>query len=356
MIIYECHIDGFSKLNNNIPEFKRGKFLGLCDEWTIRHLKSLNVDVVQIMPIFKNLNTYWGYDPVSWTEHNEKYGTLQELKQMISALHDNGIKVVLDVVYNHIHGDHKGVVKGDKAFSGCGDDVRVDLSLPAIKESIDYWMSIFDGMRFDLAPVLFREGNYFNPGGEFAKYIKTHADNGKIIVVEPWDLGCFVDYGKYGGYFVGQFPSFCLEHNDKIRDAVRQGKTYYCGSNYKKHIGFATVHDGFNLTDLVSYNQKHNERNGENNRDGSDCNYSNNHGTEGLTDNKCIIKARLNTKKQIIKNLITSAYHIMIFMGDEMGHTQNGNNNNYLHENHLNWDDLEKNRDWFDFYCDALKK
>ena len=351
--IYEAHIYDLTANCQYVEKEHRGTFFGACHPYVIDHLKKLGINAIQFMPVFDSVKTSWGYDTKSWFDLNPKYGTLNEFKIMVDTFKANGIKVILDVVYNHLHGEHDGVVYGDVNFSGCGDNVLVDKSLPVIKESIDFWMDIVDGMRFDLAPVLFREDNIFMPYGKFSQYIKTHHDNGKLIICEPWDCG---GYEGYESYFVGQFPKFCLEHNDKIRDAVRRGGTYYCGDNYKKYIGFACVHDGFNLSDLVSYNQKHNERNGENNRDGSNCNYSNNHGVEGYTDNPWVINARRETKKQIIKNLRTSCYHIMIFMGDEMCHRQHGNNNNYLHENPLDWDDLEKNKDWFYCYCKLLNK
>jgi len=346
MKIYELHIKGLTKLNNNIPAYKRGKFLGLCDDWMINHLKSLNVDAVQIMPIFKDIDTYWGYSPVSWTEHNEKYGTLSELKEMISVLHDNGIKVILDVVFNHTAITIKDVKYCDYDMTGCGNMVDVKLSLDTIMKSIHYWMRDIDvdGMRFDLADVLGMEDGKFNTNAKFFKEMEKYND--KILIAEPWSIS---------SYSVDKYPDNWLQLNDKIRDAVRCGKTYYCGKNYKKYIGFATSHDGFTLSDLVSYNKKHNEKNGENNRDGSDNNYSSNHGAEGITDNQWIIDAREQTKRNMIKNLIISSYHIMILAGDEFGQTQNGCNNDYLYGTSLDWNKYDENSDLFKWYCSALK-
>jgi isoamylase len=329
LTIYEAHVQDLTAKCQYVEKEHQGKFFGACHPYVIDHLKKLGVNAIQFMPVFDSVSTHWGYDAKSWFELNPNYGSLGEFKLMCKTFQDSGIKVILDVVYNHLHGEHKGVVKGGKGFSGCGDDVRVDLSLSVIQESINYWMQYVDGMRFDLAPVLFRENNYFNPDGKFAQYIKTHADNGKIIIAEPWDCGGYVEYGKYGFHFVGQFPKWCLEHNDSIRDAVRRGGTYYCGDNYKKYIGFATCHDGYTLADLVGYNNKHNEHNGEYNKDGCNNNYSNNHGEEGPTKNQWIIKAREKTKARMMQNLRTSCYHIMLLMGDEFGRTQNGCNNGY---------------------------
>ena len=334
LVIYEAQVYDFTAKCQYVEPEHRGTFFGACHHYVIDHLKKLGVNAIQFMPVFDSVNTSWGYDVKSWFDLNSNFGTLGEFKLMVDIFRSHDIKVILDVVYNHLHGDHEGVVKGDVGFSGCGNDVRVDKSLPVIKESIDFWMDIVDGMRFDLAPVMFREDNYFNPHGKFSQYIKTHHDNGKLIICEPWDCG---GYQGYESYFVGRFPNFCLEHNDKIRDAVRRGGTYYCGENYKRYIGFITCHDGFTLEDLVSYNSKHNERNGENNRDGCDCNYSNNHGIEGPTDNQWILDARKETKRRMRENLQISCYHTMMRMGDEFNHTLNGCNNDYLHGTPIIW-------------------
>ena len=334
LTIYEAHVYDLTAKCQYVEPEHRGTFYGACHPYIIDHLLKLGVNCIQFMPVFDSVSTHWGYDTRSWFDLNPKYGTMTDFVLMCDMFRSNGIKVVLDVVYNHLHGDHQGVIKNKVNFSGCGDTVQVDKSLSVVKSSIDFWMEFVDGMRFDLAPILFREDNQFNPRGKFAQYIKGHADEGKLIIVEPWDAG---GYFGHESYFVGQFPEFCLEHSDKIRDAVRQGTTHYVGEHYERTIGFATCHDGFTLHDLVSYNSKHNEINGENNRDGSDCNHSYNHGAEGPTHDQSIIFAREHAKKRMLENLRTSAYHIMLLMGDEFGRTQDGCNNGYKYPCPVIW-------------------
>jgi glycogen operon protein len=334
LINYELHVFDLTANCQHVKLEDRGKFMGVCSPFIISHLKSLGVNCVQLMPVFDSVGTHWNYDSTSWFDLNPKFGTLSEFKAMVDTLQASGIKVVLDVVFNHVANDlmdkfkDDGVKFYDWDITGCGNTVDVKGSLPVIMKSIKYWLRYIgvDGLRFDLADVMGREGGEFNPKAQFFTEMEQYKD--KILIAEPWSCA---------SYSLNMFPDHWIELNDQIRDAVRKGGTYYCGKNYKKYMGFATYHDGFTLQDLVSYNSKHNHANGENNKDGCDNNLSNNHGAEGYTDNPWIIAAREETKKRMIENLKTSSYHITILMGDELGRTQYGNNNGYLRPNPVTW-------------------
>lgn len=345
-IIYEAHVRGTTMLNFNLPAELRGKYLGMSHPLMIAHLKKLKVTTVQLMPVFASKGTYWGYDPVSWTELNPLYGTLEEFKQMISEFHKNGIEVILDVVYNHTAPPdnecsnprwitkNEGPIKGVKYYNwdvtGCGNTVNVKESLPVIMESIDYWLRDIgvDGMRFDLANVLGREGGDFNINAEFFKLMEQYSD--KILIAEPWDCS---------EYSLGRYPNNWLELNGKFRDATRQGYQYKEGTHLPVHRGvnFVTCHDGFTLEDLVSYNNKHNHSNGENNRDGCNNNNSYNFGVEGQTRDHNIKHARTVHKYWLNKQMMDSKGHVLILAGDELGNTQFGNNNSYCQDNPLGW-------------------
>lgn len=331
MIIYECHVRGLTKINFNIPEEKRGTFLGVSDPWMINHLKSLSVDAVQLMPVFDSVGTYWGYDPCSWMELNTEYGTLSDFKRMLDELHCAGIKVILDVVYNHTYGKLPDVYYYDWDVTGCGNTVDVPRSLKAIQRSMDFWLDDIgvDGMRFDLANVLGREGGDFNPDTKFFKWTEKFAGR-KILIAEPWDCA---------EYSLGRYPEHWWELNGKFRDAVRQGHEYKEGIDIPIHrsVNFVTCHDGFTMEDLVSYNSKHNFQNGENNRDGSDCNYSYNNGVEGFTTDELTLHKRHLHKKYLRERLQSSKGHKLILAGDEVDNTQFGNNNAYCQDNPLGW-------------------
>lgn len=328
--IYEAHPKGLTMLNYNIPAEMRGKFLGICHPWMVAHMKQLGVSAIQLMPVFNSLETYWGYDPISWTEVNPEYGTLAEFKEMVQVLQASGIKVVLDVVYNHTAGHIDGAKYYDWDATGCGNTVDVKASLPAIMKSINYWLNTVgvDGMRFDLANVMGREGGDFNPNAQFFKEMEQFDD--KLLIAEPWDCS---------EYSLGRFPPNWLELNGKFRDITRAGYEYADGSHLpvERTVNFITCHDGFTLEDMVTYSQKHNHCNGEGNRDGCNNNMSHNFGAEGQTKDKAILARRELHKEWLMNQLMSSKGHKLILAGDEVGNTQFGNNNAYCQDNPLGW-------------------
>lgn len=329
MKIYELHVKGLTALHPDVSEENRGKFLGVCEDVMIEHYHSLGVDAVQLMPVFDSKESYWGYDVVSWMDLNPKYGTECEFRLMCRTLQEAGIKVIIDVVYNHTASPIPGVHYYDWNVTGCENTVDVKASLPVIMESIDYWMEYVDGMRFDLAGVLGREGGNFNPEARFFKEMIKHAYRGKILIAEPYDLG---------EYSLGRFPKYWLELNTKIRDQIREQHRYlHTSFDYRKSIAFVTCHDGFTLQDLVSYNYKHNLANGEGNRDGSDCNLSYNCGVEGFTEDPQIRAWRKARKEYMLNVLDGYPGHKLILAGDEVGNSQNGNNNAWNQDNAIGW-------------------
>lgn len=337
-VIYEAHPTGtFINCLEILPEH-RNKITAFMQPYAIKHLKKLGVTTVQLMPIFDSEGTYWGYDPISWFDINPAYGNIQDLKKTVSILQKNGLKVVLDVVYNHVHNDYiqqfkdNGVHFYDWDVTGCGNTVNVRESLPVIMDSINYWLREIgcDGMRFDLAGVLGREGGNFNPNAKFFHELSAYKD--KLLIAEPYDIAEFS---------LGRFPDYMRELNTRARDHIRQGSTYWCDDlDWERSINFVTCHDGFTLEDLVSYNSKHNEANGENNRDGCDNNISWNHGVEGPTTNEAVLLARKLKKQKLLADLRVSSHSILLRAGDELGNTQWGNNNAYKYGNHtsyVNW-------------------
>ena len=346
-LIYEMHVKGFSFTNTNVPKYKRGKFLGVSDKWSVKHLKSLGVTAVQLMPIFKSVdNTYWHYGSSSWMLHNAQYGSLRDFKLMVKQLHSAGIKVILDVVYNNVHGFKKPLPEGiytyDWDVSGTGNTVDVKKSLPVIEASMQYWFNELqvDGMRFDLCNILAREGGNFNPEAEFFEMTKQFED--KLLIAEPWDCG-EVSQGRY--------PEHFLELNGWFRDCVLSGKEYSESSLLpsKRSVNFLTCHDNFTLEDFVSWDDKQNLDNGEDNRDGGSTEFSYNHGTNGVTDDPRVLQARKEHKAWLQKQLSGSTGHKMIFMGDELNlcNSKNGNNNSYKMDNPtgwLNWENYKENK------------
>jgi isoamylase len=298
-VFYEIHVEGGTKLCPHVPEKDRGKFLGICSPFMIEHMKRLGVTTVQLMPIFDSEGTYWGYDPTSWFSLNPRYGTAREFNTMLDTLHENGLEVILDVVYNHVsNGSRKaferlGVSFYDWDVTGCGNTVDVQKSLPVIMRSIRYWLEVVgvDGMRFDLANVLGREGGEFNPNAEFFAELSHYQD--KILVAEPWDCT---------SYSLGKFPEWMLELNDQSRETLRNGTTYWCDHlDWKRSVNFITCHDGLTLYDLTS----------------------------GWPE-----------ASNMQANFKTSSYHRLLLAGDEFGNSQNGNDNAYLlgnEESWLNW-------------------
>lgn len=407
-IIYEVHVKGFSKLQPNIEEEYRGTYAGLAHPASIAHLQSLGITAVELLPVHhffshpgyltsKGLKNYWGYDSLNFFAPYKGYssdqtpgGAVREFKEMVKALHKAGIEVILDVVYNHTgEGNHMGptlsfrgidnvsyyrTVDGDARyymdFTGCGNslNVRHPQVLKLIMDSLRYWVLEMhvDGFRFDLASALARELYDVNNLSAFFNIIHQDPVLADVkLIAEPWDLGT-------GGYQVGNFPLLWCEWNGKYRDCVRDfwrsedqtlGEFAYrfTGSSdlYQTNgrspyasINFITAHDGFTLADLVSYNEKHNEANGENNCDGESHNRSWNCGAEGETDDADVLAIRERQKRNFLATLFLSQGIPMIVYGDEMERTQKGNNNGYCQDNEtswINWDFPKEKEELLDF-------
>lgn len=387
-IIYELQVKGFSKLNGEISENLRGTFAGLAHPHSVTYLKSLGITAVELLPVTfhidethlqkQGLANYWGYNVLGHFAVDpklaaDKQNPLTEFKQMVKTLHQAGIEVIMDVVFNHTaESDKAGPMlsfrgidnhaywlneKGDyENWTGCGN--TLNLSNPYIlRWAIDclaYWVEEchIDGFRFDLASVLGRDPS-FSEKADFFTAIKSHSTLANIkLIAEPWDIGV-------GGYQLGQFPKPFYQWSDRYRDDIRrfwlqqQGDLglFACrlaGSDdifgqelASKSINFITAHDGFNLQDLVSYNQKHNVANGEQNRDGHNENYSNNHGVEGETSDELVKNQREMTACSLLATLFLSAGVPMLLAGDEIGHSQQGNNNVYCQDNEITWLDWQ---------------
>lgn len=406
-LIYELHVKGFSKQLPGVPEKLQGTYAALASEPAIKHLRELNVTAVEIMPVHhhladrhlveKGLDNYWGYNTLGFFAVEPDYAapgspreTLQQFKSMVRGLHAAGIEVILDVVYNHTgEGNQLGPtlsMRGvDNAsyyrlspedrryymdFTGCGNTLNMvnPRVLQLIMDSLRYWVLEMhvDGFRFDLASTLARELYAVNRLGAFFDIIHQDPVLSQVkLIAEPWDVG-------EGGYQVGNFPVLWTEWNGKYRDAVRrfwkgdggavaEFATRLSGSSdlYEQSgrrpyasINFITCHDGFTLEDLVSYNGKHNERNGENNQDGTNDNHSWNSGAEGQTADPGIRALRAQQKRNLIATLFFSQGVPMLLAGDELSHTQQGNNNTYCQDNELtwlNWDLDEEQKTFLDF-------
>ncbi|MBV9390204.1 MAG: glycogen debranching protein GlgX [Chroococcidiopsidaceae cyanobacterium CP_BM_ER_R8_30] len=392
-IIYETHVKGFTKLHPDIPEALRGTYAGLAHPAAIAHLQSIGITAVELLPVHiflshpghlvdKGLSNYWGYDSINYFAPDTTYssdktlgGQVREFKQMVKALHAAGIEVILDVVYNHTgEGNHLGptlCLRGiDNAtyyrleedqpryymdFTGCGNslNVRHPQVLKLIMDSLRYWVQEMhiDGFRFDLASALARELYAVDSLSAFFDIIHQDPVLSHVkLIAEPWDVG-------EGGYQVGQFPLLWSEWNGKYRDTVRDfwrgedsklaefayrftGSSDLYGSRGRRphaSINFITAHDGFTLNDLVSYNQKHNLANGEENRDGESHNRSWNCGVEGETDNPEVLQLRERQKRNFLVTLMLSQGVPMLHGGDELGRSQQGNNNPYCQDNEISW-------------------
>jgi isoamylase len=388
-VIYEMHVRGHTKLHEQIPQQYRGTYAGLATAPVIDYLKRLGITAVELMPshyfindrhlVEKGLRNYWGYNSIGFFAPHQDYASThqaeREFKSMVKTLHSAGIEVILDVVYNHTaEGSHFGPTLSfrgiDNAsyyrlmhddpryymdYTGCGNtlNMRHPRVLQLIMDSLRYWITEMhvDGFRFDLAAALARELHEVDRLGAFFDII--HQDpviSGVKLIAEPWDLG-------EGGYQVGRFPVGWTEWNGRYRDAVRDywkgeggliGEVAYriAGSSdlYEQSgrrpyasVNFITAHDGFTLRDLVSYNQKHNEANLDENRDGENHNRSWNCGAEGPTDDPQIRELRLRQSRNLLATLFLSQGVPMLLAGDEIGHTQNGNNNTYCQDNELTW-------------------
>ena len=388
-VIYELHVKGFTQLHPDVPPLLRGTYAGLASAPVIEHLKSLGVTAVELMPVHtfiddrhlieKGLHNYWGYNSIGFFAPHAAYASadpVREFKMMVKRLHSAGIEVILDVVYNHTaEGNHLGPTlcfRGiDNAsyyrvaldaryymdYTGCGNtlNMRHPRVLQLIMDSLRYWVLEMhvDGFRFDLASALARELHAVDRLGAFFDIILQDPVLSQVkLIAEPWDLG-------EGGYQVGNFPPGWTEWNGRYRDSVR---SYWKGDGgligelafrltgssdlYQKDgrkpyasINFVTCHDGFTLNDLVSYNDKRNEANGEENRDGESHNRSWNCGAEGPTRNQNINELRLRQRRNFIATLMLSQGVPMLLAGDEFGRTQQGNNNAYCQDSPISWID-----------------
>jgi glycogen operon protein len=390
-LIYEVHVKGFTMRHPGVPEDKRGTYAGLASEAAIKHIKELGVTAVELLPIHyhandrhlleRGLTNYWGYNTLGFFAPHLAYASrhsprksVQEFKMMVRALHEADIEVILDVVYNHTcEGNQMGPTLSwrgvDNAgyyrlspdpryymdFTGCGNTFNMQQPrvLQLIMDSLRYWVQEMhvDGFRFDLASTLARELFEVNRLGAFFDIIAQDPVLQEVkLIAEPWDVGP-------GGYQVGNFPPGWAEWNGKYRDNVRrfwkgdggtagEFATRLSGSSdlYQQtgrapyaSINFLTCHDGFTLQDLVSYNGKHNEANGENNNDGANDNNSWNCGAEGPTDDASVKQLRERQKRNLIATLFFSQGVPMLLAGDELSHTQKGNNNAFCQDNELTW-------------------
>ncbi|MBI1270610.1 glycogen debranching protein GlgX [bacterium] len=391
-IIYEAHVKGFTRKFPGIPEDIRGTYLALGSEPVIRHLKSIGVTAIELMPIHQSvadnylaqggLTNYWGYNTLSFFAPDTRFArqdnhlnAVQEFKMMVRAMHAAGIEVILDVVYNHTaEGNHLGPTLSFRGidnlcyyrtdpsqrryyvdYTGCGNTLNMlhPNVLQLIMDSLRYWVEEMhvDGFRFDLASALARELYDVDKLSAFFDVIQQDPVISRVkLIAEPWDLG-------KGGYQVGNFPVLWTEWNGKYRDTIRSfwkgdeglvGETAtrltgssdlyeHSGRSPHASINFVTCHDGFTLADLVSYNQKHNLANKEDNRDGESHNNSWNCGVEGDTTDSEILKLRMKQRRNLMATLLLSLGVPMISGGDEVGRTQKGNNNAYCQDNEVSW-------------------
>jgi glycogen debranching enzyme GlgX len=395
-IIYELHIKGFSKGNIALPEELRGTYAGLAHPASIKHLKDLGISSLCLLPVHYcfdeprlsklGLSNYWGYNTLAFFCPNPRYASSnnprEEFKAMVQALHEASIEVLLDVVYNHTaesdeHGptlsfrgldnaSYYRLPKNDfskyENFAGCGNtlDIRQPQVLQLVTDSLRYWVTQMgvDGFRFDLAPILGRqEGEHGDDFTKHATFFQTVAQDPVLsrvkMIAEPWDIAG-------NGYQVGNFPSGWGEWNDQFRDAMRAFWLHHgqpkvsraafamrlCGSAdiYQKghrsaldSINFIVAHDGFTLRDAVSFEHRHNEANGENNRDGHSHNLSVNCGVEGQTDDASILAQRARLQRALIASTLLSLGTPMLCAGDELSHSQQGNNNPYCQDNETTW-------------------
>ncbi|MUN62369.1 glycogen debranching protein GlgX [Kocuria sediminis] len=395
-VIYEAHVKGLTQQHPDVPEEQRGTYAGVAHPAVIAHLQKLGVTAIELMPVHqfvqdstlleKGLRNYWGYNTIGFFAPHNEYnstndlgGQVQEFKAMVRALHQADIEVILDVVYNHTaEGNHMGptlsmkgidnqayyrTVEGDEKFymdyTGTGNslNVRHPHSLQLIMDSLRYWVTEMhvDGFRFDLAATLAREFYDVDKLSTFFELVQQDPVVSQVkLIAEPWDIGP-------GGYQVGNFPPQWTEWNGKYRDTVRdfwRGEPATLGefasritgsADLYEHSGrrpfasinFVTAHDGFTLRDIVSYNEKHNDANGEDNNDGESHNRSWNCGVEGPTDDPEILALRARQQRNFLATLLLSQGTPMVLHGDELGRSQDGNNNTYCQDNELSWIDWE---------------
>ncbi|HEX5473856.1 MAG TPA: glycogen debranching protein GlgX [Vicinamibacterales bacterium] len=396
-IVYEAHVKGFTQRHPDIPEALRGTYAGMVHPVAIRYLQRLGVSAVELLPVHqfvqdstlleRGLRNYWGYNSIGFLAPHNEYSSrgqrgeqVQEFKHLVKTLHSAGIEVILDVVYNHTaEGNHLGPVLSFKGidnaayyrlvadnrryymdYTGTGNtlNMRHPHVLQLLMDSLRYWVTDMhvDGFRFDLAAALARELHDVNRLSAFFDLIQQDPTVSQLkLIAEPWDVG-------EGGYQVGNFPPLWSEWNGKYRDCVRDfwrgtdqtlaefgsrftgSSDLYQGTGRRPSasVNFITAHDGFSLRDLVSYNEKHNDANGEENRDGESHNRSWNCGVEGPTDDPAVLALRQRQLRNFLTTLFLSQGVPMLCGGDEMGRTQQGNNNAYCQDNEISWYDWQQ--------------
>ena len=391
-VIYEAHVKGMTQLHPDVPEEQRGTYAGLAHPSVIEHLQHIGITAIELMPVHqfvqdntlleKGLRNYWGYNTIGFFAPHNSYSAagqlgqqVQEFKGMVRSFHDAGIEVILDVVYNHTaEGNHLGptlsfkgidneayyrLMENDKQhymdYTGTGNslNVRHPHSLQLIMDSLRYWVTEMhvDGFRFDLASALAREFYDVDKLSTFFELVQQDPIVSQVkLIAEPWDVGP-------GGYQVGNFPPQWTEWNGKYRDTVRdfwRGEPSTLGEFASRFTGsadlyeqdgrrpvasinFVTAHDGFTIADLVSYNEKHNEANGEGNNDGESHNRSWNSGAEGPTDDPAVQTLRARQQRNFLATLLLSQGVPMVLHGDELGRSQQGNNNTYAQDSEIAW-------------------
>ncbi|MCK8043547.1 glycogen debranching protein GlgX [Shewanella sp. 1CM18E] len=387
-IIYELHVKGFTQQHPKVAPRYQGTFLGLVEQQSLEYLIQLGVTAVELLPVHsfiseaflqnKDLSNYWGYNSLGFFAPHSGYlshANIDEFRQMVSKLHQAGIEVILDVVYNHTaEGNHFGpslsfkgidnlsyyrLQSNDKRFyindTGCGNTLNISHPrvLQLVMDSLRYWVEVMgvDGFRFDLASTLGRESYGFDAGAGFFDAIAQDPILSRVkLIAEPWDIGP-------GGYQLGAYPQGWSEWNDRYRDTLRRfwrgdfgmlpefARRIHGSSDLFEHSGrspsasinFITSHDGFTLYDLLSFSERHNLANGEDNRDGHQENFSHNHGVEGPTEQADIIRLRQRQSRNLLTTLLLSQGVPMLLAGDEFAHSQQGNNNAYCQDNPLTW-------------------
>ena len=406
-VIYEMHVRGLTRQMPSVPEALRGTYAGLAHNAAIAHLKRLGITAVNLLPVQqildephlaeRNLPNYWGYNTLGYFCPDPRYAASSdvrtEFRQMVQRLHAAGLEVLMDVVYNHTsEGDERGPTLSWRGldnsswyrlpehtqdrfenWTGCGNtvDIRHPRVLQMVMDSLRYWVREFhiDGFRFDLAPVLGRGDSGFERDGPFFKAVlQDPVLQGVKMIAEPWDIGP-------GGYQVGQFPRGWLEWNDRFRDTAR---AFWLGGDCTRgemalrlagssdlfqarrrsppeSVNYIVSHDGFTLRDLVSFDMRHNEANGENNRDGHDNNLSWNCGWEGPTTDPEVLARRQRLQRALLATVLLAQGTPMLAAGDELGHTQGGNNNPYNQDNPTTWIDwAQADQDLINFTAHLL--
>ncbi len=403
-IFYETHLRGYTMRHPGVAENLRGTYAGFGTPEVLRHIKSIGVTSVELLPVHsfindsqlleKGLTNYWGYNTIGFFAPDPRYAadranSLREFKEMVARVHEAGLELILDVVYNHTaEGNERGPTLSFKGIDNAsyyrllpdqkrfyindtGTGNTVNLSHPRViqmvTDSLRYWVGEMhvDGFRFDLGTILAREPNGFDNQSGFLKACSQDPLLGTVkLVAEPWDCGP-------GGYQVGEFPPGWAEWNDKFRDTVRDfwreeasvaelaprllgspAEFNHQGRKPWASVNFITAHDGFTLNDTVTYNEKHNEANGEDNKDGSSDNRSCNYGVEGPTDDPEINRVRARQIRNMLATLLLSQGTPMLVAGDEFGRTQDGNNNAYCQDSEIswvNWEIEEKGRSLIEF-------